>query len=504
MAEFGVGFKLTADASQFQREMRAAVESSKDIRRGLSDIGIGGFSIAAAVTAIVGSFVAAAKGAQNLRDEAKALGREVDANVAATAKLVDTIEAGWTGFKRLGVEAVSKVFGTLAQVGDELGRGFLTATEGATKASADAAEKITEEAEKNIARLTAARKQFLETQAKEAIEADRKIAEMREARAMKEASDGEKLGMILAKQLELENALAATNENSLRYKQLQIELEKNLTAENEVRASLAKSQNEQEQRAAKQLEELEKDRQKAGEENARTQERLLQLKFEQLKPEEQLAILTREESQIRESIARMKANDLDTSYAEVALIETQNQLLGVQNRLRESGAQAAKAANAEAQAATEAARLATQAFNDAITAQYNLRRNPSVIEGASDEELRAFIKKTRDRIAAIDTAPLSLAEQVSGGFGRRFEKIPLTADLSKAEQELALRQSLRRDFELGGESLARRNFQGDPLAFDSLFQRFVEDSRSSQEIAKEQTTQLKDLNSRLARVGFTK
>lgn len=503
MAEFGVGFKLFADSSQFQRELKEATESAKNVQRGLKDIGlnIGGLL---GIGAVTNAFLSTVNAAQQLRDEAEKVGRAVDSSVQSVANLGDSLDLLKNGARDFSINTL----GVFTKLGEALGNFALRLGEGLTQAQIDNNAKISSDAEKNIAKMAAARENY----ATKLAEADEKLAKAQRENAIKRAGDEDKLNALLGEQMRIQEEINKTGKNTVKARELQIESENNITAIVAERDRIAKKAIEDEAKALKEREKDEKELAKAQSEFAerkqKSAEKLADLRFKALSDEEKVNALAKEELELREAVAALKASGVDSTEVEVMLIDKQNQLIEQQNALREKKLIVQKKNRTEEENFLLAVKLGAQeaqkAFNDVITAQFNLRRSSGAIEGASDAELKEFIKRTRERIAAIDSAAMSGAEQVSGGFGRKFEKIPLTSDLARAVEELKLRESLRTNFQLGGEQFARERFKGDALAFDSLAQRFVSDTRTLQEIQKESTSELKDLNARLSKFGFTK
>jgi hypothetical protein len=80
----------------------------------------------------------------------------------------------------------------------------------------------------------------------------------------------------------------------------------------------------------------------------------------------------------------------------------------------------------------------------------------------------------------------------------------LRFEAQNAQSILDAREELRRNVRLMGVEGARMQFRGDPIVFESMVQRFVEDTRSTQEIQRENGRQLSDINQRLLKAGFGK
>lgn len=87
----------------------------------------------------------------------------------------------------------------------------------------------------------------------------------------------------------------------------------------------------------------------------------------------------------------------------------------------------------------------------------------AMLEDASDDALREMIRKAEREIAVAQRNP---------NLGTRGKVAMETATIAAAQRELEFRQNLRRDAGFGVD-FARRNFQGDPLAFDKVFAQYV-------------------------------
>jgi hypothetical protein len=69
----------------------------------------------------------------------------------------------------------------------------------------------------------------------------------------------------------------------------------------------------------------------------------------------------------------------------------------------------------------------------------------------------------------------------------------LQVEIEAIKREVDFRTSLQRDFDRGGEALARRNFQGDPLLFDRVLQQLVADNRDAAQINSDNNRLLTDI-----------
>lgn len=221
MAEFGVGFKVFADASQFQREMRGAVESSKQVQRGLRDIGlnIGRF---VGVTAVGSWFVGTARAAQELRDEIQKVGGTVDGATARVAAFGDGLDE----IKKTAVGMSITVLGFFNKMGDVLAY-LPNRLTGVSKANEETAQKIAADTEAALARIAKAR----EANSPEKLAAAEKALQSeRRKNALENVSAAERINMLQADSARIESERDALAVNTVSRKEKELELEK-VTAE---------------------------------------------------------------------------------------------------------------------------------------------------------------------------------------------------------------------------------------------------------------------------------
>ena len=341
----------------------------------------------------------------------------------------------------------------------------------------EANAKISKEAEKNIAAIAKAN----ENRAQKLLEADEKLAKAQRDNAMKRAGEEEKLNSLLAEQARIQEEIDKTGKNTVRARELQVESENNITAIVTERDRIAKKAIEDE---AKAMKERERAQNEADERKNKAQARLNELKFNAKSTEEQVVELAKKERELIEAIAALKAGGVDSTEAEVMLLETQNVL--AEKRL------SIEQAIAKVQDRPKPAPEKVTAFG------LGSIRGSGQFGDATDAALREIVQQNR-----------AIAQQIvnparGGGSFNRGEAARLEFEARNAEAEIRFRESLRRDVQMFGEEGARRNFKGDPLKFDALLQQYVTDARSLQEIQKESTSELKDLNARLSKFGFTK
>ena len=215
--------------------------------------------------------------------------------------------------------------------------------------------------------------------------------------------------------------------------------------------------------------------QKGAEEHMAAMDKLQALQFGRLSTEEQIGKLEKESQEIAGNIDKLREEGVDTTQAQVALMETEN-------KLAEKRAILEKKVTAAIVDQEEALRRAQQAesdfLGDLVSSQYALRRDKRDVEGASDAELRELIRRSQEAIAAIwesEMANANSATVASGHFGAKLAAIPYTADIAAAQAELDQRANFRSAVTMpGGEEAARRAFVGDVLAFDEAFKAATE------------------------------
>jgi hypothetical protein len=119
----------------------------------------------------------------------------------------------------------------------------------------------------------------------------------------------------------------------------------------------------------------------------------------------------------------------------------------------------------------------------------------SVFRQASDSELQERLRRSQQTVINQQNSIVGKdgsvgALIVGADIGR------LQIEIANIKSELAAREQLRRDYQIGGEAMARRNFKGDPLSFDDEFARLVADTRTNKEIQAEALRQLREINDR--------
>jgi hypothetical protein len=196
----------------------------------------------------------------------------------------------------------------------------------------------------------------------------------------------------------------------------------------------------------------------------------------------------------REEIAKLADDYANAIMEEGEAIDRANELLREQARLADKVAESISDA-ADAQDGV------TEAVNRTVSAMAPLRGGDQ-FNDASDEALRSVASRNRQR--ARDITNPAIVGSFTQATLNKGEAARLNFEAQNAENIVASRQQLRRSVGAFGVEGARSQYQGDPLMFDQLVQRFVQDTRTNQEIAREQNQFLRDLNDRLGKRGFTK
>lgn len=403
------------------------------------------FTAGGIATLALGFLKAFAADAQAARSELASMGEPIPRTTRALAELGDTMDTikKWTmafvGFVVSGWQSIGDV---TAQVINRM-RGVSEAQENAYMAIYEAANQAEE-------RLAKARK---ENSPEKIAAAEKKLAEARRDSAFQAADTEGKMNILLQENIRLRQLVNTTGEHSIKGAEARIALEKNLVEIRKTDADLTKEQAQRQKaiddQTLKNWDEMIR-REKARE---AMRERLKKAQFESLSLEEQVEALTRSQYELENSIAAAKLKKTDTLALEVDLAEL---LLTLDDKRSSLAAQ---------RAATE--EKTTKEMQKQVAVMGFLVRGFSQFRDASPEALRDLISKNeqqiRERQFKLQLDPGNLTSRLD--IGR------LQQETANARQELDSRESLMRDYQFGGTALARRNFKGDPLAFDEVLQR---------------------------------
>ena len=483
MAEFGVGFKMYADSSGFVGGMREAGESAKKLKRDLGDTFgessiFKNLTVVGAVTSIVTGLNAAGEAAQKLRDEAIKLGKDVPESVTAVARLGDGIDFLVSKTKDFGM-ALAAVPATM---GERFANTILYLFKGVGKDQRELMEQIGRDADEAEKRL----KKVREANAPEKIaEAESKLAAIRAENAAKSEDAADRMIALSTRRRELEEEIAKVGERTVKGIELQGEVEK---VNQRILEENAKNRKEVE----KGFQQIADDHMKQMDRQVTLQRQLDGIKRDGLPIDEQIRITQKEIAEITKQIKEGKEIGVE-------VVGYENQLLEKTIELTKLKAEAEKAAADEAERAAKGIKVQVQE-TEKLRIMAPIRGGAQFNE-LSDEALREIIRRNEQQARDITNPALAGIAQAGFNVG---EASRLRFEAQNAQAILQSREDLRRDVRLMGVEGARMTFRGDPTQFDALVQRFVQDTRTNQDIARETNQSLADINARLLRAGFSK
>lgn len=476
MAEFGVGFRFFAKTDELAAGLRQAGEEGKALKRTLGDT-FGESSVWKNLTAVgigttlIRGFMLATENAQKLREESEKLGRPLDYATASVAKLGDAFDQA----KQFGADAATFIVSGYTMIGDEIGK-VINRVRGVTEAQevyAERAAKAAEEAEKRLAKAREA------NDPEKIREAERKLADARIEAAMKNADEVGKVFLLMQRELAIKEEIARVGEKTVKGIELQGQLEK-------TRAEIIAENRKDQEKLAKENEKLVEEDFKAIDETLAAREKLKKLKFDALTATEQEVILQRELYDLEKEFRKVKADGLETTDVEIQLLEKGNQLAKVRADIaKQTADEGERGVQAEVQKNRVMAFRGGATFNE-----------------QSDETLREIIRRNQEQATRLQAEGIGQPQFVASlNLG---EASRLRFEAQNAQAILDAREELRRNVRMMGVEGARQTFRGDPIVFESMVQRFVEDTRSTQEIQRENGRQLTDINQRLLKAGFGK
>lgn len=482
MAEFGVGFRFFAKTDEMVAGMRNAGEEAKALKRTLGDtfgessvwknlttIGLG--------TTIIRGLMSAAENAQKLRDEAEKVGKTVDGSTLSVARLGDAFDL----LKKVGTDASIYLVSKLTTMGEGIAS-IINRVRGISEAQEEAAMRAAKGAEEAEKRLAKARE---ENDPDKIREAEKKLAEARLDALAKNADEVGKIFVLLQKEKMIREEIEKVGERTVKGLGLQGDLEK-------TRAELAGEIAKLKKVEAKEIEDALEEEFKAIDETLAAREKLKKLKFDALSAAEQEIILAKELSKLEREYRETKRDGLETTDVEILLLQKGNELAKVRAEIEKTAAnEAERAAKAAANRRTEEEKIRV----------LGPIRGGGTFNELSDQALQEIIQRNRAQAANI-TNP-ALFGPAQAGFNAS-EAARLRFEAQNAEAVLQAREDLRRDVRMLGVEGARSTFRGDPTQFDALVQRFVSDTRTAQEIARETNQNLFDINQRLLKAGFSK
>ncbi len=106
---------------------------------------------------------------------------------------------------------------------------------------------------------------------------------------------------------------------------------------------------------------------------------------------------------------------------------------------------------------------------------YGPSHNPDDVQNASTAALEDLVRKNTREIAVIEankgSGLTAGADAATGFLPQGIVQARLQTDINRAQLEIVQRNKLAGAAATGGEALARKSFQGDPLEFDAAFRR---------------------------------
>jgi hypothetical protein len=182
------------------------------------------------------------------------------------------------------------------------------------------------------------------------------------------------------------------------------------------------------------------------------EKKLRDQKLESLKPEERVLALTKEVTDLKKQQSKYTKDD--------------NEYLALQVQINDANKSIEEERLAIAAATAKEEKKITEEKKSQLGAIAGIMGGSRFNE-ASDETLAEVARRNRTEAQRIKADPFNQ------GIGQSLEAARLEAEAMNAERELSFRRKIRQDFSIGGEDMARRNFQGDPLQFDRVFAQLV-------------------------------
>lgn len=398
--------------------LRIAVEEANTLLSGFgkSVKALGkGFVGAFAVGAVLSGFTRAINSAQELRDKAIEAGTAVDKYTNALAMTGDAIDQ----IGKLGVQAFGAVANTIQTAVIYFSQ-FIVGAD----VAADAYKRLNDEAKRGE----------VDKQAK----ALNDLAQASRKGIIDRAEGEQKLNAIMKEQQRLLDIIVAKGAQTLEGIAARKELIGLETQEIRLRNAIEKKGFD--------------DDLKWTNERLKLERTLKEQKLASLKPEERVLALTKEVTDLKKQQSKYTKDD--------------NEFLSIQVQINDANKAIEQERLDIAQKAAKEEKKITEEKQKQLGAIAGIMGGSRFNE-ASDETLAEVARRNR-----------SQAQRVRGdvsnqGIGQSLEAARLEEEAMNAERELSFRRRIRQDFATGGESLARRNFQGDPTQFDRIFSQIV-------------------------------
>lgn len=213
-----------------------------------------------------------------------------------------------------------------------------------------------------------------------------------------------------------------------------------------------------------------------------------------------IADFSRTEMELGEQINDLKSTEsaLTQSISEseegtAEWIEKNNKLLSVRVALRTLEEKKAEEQKKREAGEAKAAEMSEKARTGIFFALTNGGISGKELMDASPAELLEILRRRRSELA-------NLPYEYNFGGGKSFSQLRLENEATRINSELAFRRDLKRDYDFGGEALARRNFRGDPQVFDEVLARMTGQwgkQDETNDLIEETNRKLDQLGSRL-------
>lgn len=435
-------YSVGLDITDLKTSARAAKEQADDIKRGLKGfkdvIEFGGVGVA-----VVSFFRSVFEFARNAKGP-------IDDNVAAVRRLGDQLEQSSNTAKGWGAEYL----GRIVRIGEWLGTGARALLEWdsnviKTELSAQKLDRTLMEAAEKRKKEADEFKKLNEGIVSAQTEASQLL--------LKQLSTQEQFNLAAARYEEIQRLLANFQGEALERRRLELKLQQASVDVLKLDAELNKEEREKKKKATDEAA-------KASDQHIAQMEKLVKLRFDELTDAEQLVVIERQREQIVASIAQFKKDGKDTSSAEIALLETTNELEKVRTAELTRQAQIRKEEEESARRARAAAELERRGGPIIGTAV----RSAQDFAYTTDEALQQLVNRNRNEATRLrNNNPQNFYEI-------RLEAGRLETEAMNAEAELKLRQRVRSSFQRGGAAAVYSSFpELDPLVIDRLITQFA-------------------------------
>lgn len=433
------------------------------------------FAAGGIATLALGFLKSFAADAQAARDELVRMGEPIPRTTLALAELGDAMER----FKTLASTSVGYVaagwqdlFNFIAS-GINRVRGISESQENQRMAGYAAAEA----AEKNLAKVRE------ENSPEKIAAAEKRLAVARRDSAMQAADTEGKMNILLQENIRLRELVNTTGEHSIRGAEARIALEKNLVEIRKTDADLTKEQAARQKAIDDQTiknwdEMIRREKEKAQTAKSAAAEKERAMEEEQRRLEEIARIRLKGEENLTEE-DKLQLDLLEgrltkeKQLAELIML-TAKLVAGTLTPAEEDRLRVLVAQTQQTDKQLKNTQLITKNAQDQLSLLlFSMRvRGKEQFKDSDEDSLRELIRRNEENIRRQEfRKQLAGPLDVAVSFITQADIARMQLENENLRQELADRTTLRRDFQLGGVTRARRNFKGDPLLFEEALQR---------------------------------